>query len=458
MTYFKDLGLAESVLRAVDAAGYTTPTPIQRDVIPAMNAHSDVIGIAQTGTGKTASFVLPILNRIAARKKRHWPGTCGALILTPTRELAQQIAEQIQTFSKFMKVSAPVVVGGVSPRPQIAACAPGVDIIVATPGRLLDHMASGAIRLDQTLQVVADEADQMMDMGFLPELRKIMLALPKGRQTILMSATMPPQIRKLANEFMTNPTEISVAPASTPIARISQIVMRVEKNAKSRALVDVLADDTVTKAIVFTRTKHGADKVAAHLAGAGQPAEAIHGDKGQGEREKALAGFRDGETRILVATEIAARGIDIDDISHVINFDMPHVPEAYVHRIGRTARAGRSGVAISLCDASEVKLLREIEKLTGQQLLPASDQVKAEQAKVGADSSDETRTASQARPQATKATSEQNQKSSRGIEIKSKPQSRKPSAPPWRKPGPEMPTDGLMRMLGKSKSLAAGIA
>ncbi len=450
MTYFKDLGLAESVLRAIDATGYTTPTPIQCDVIPAMNAHNDVIGIAQTGTGKTASFVLPILNRISARKKRHWPGTCGALILTPTRELAQQIAEEIQTFSRFMKVSAPVVVGGVSPRPQIAACAPGVDIIVATPGRLLDHMASGAIRLGQTLQVVADEADQMMDMGFLPELQKIMLALPKQRQTILMSATMPPQIRKLANEFMTNPTEISVAPASRPIARISQIVKCVEKGAKRNALLDVLENDAVKKAIVFTRTKHGADKVAADLADAGQPAVAIHGDKGQAEREKSLAGFRDGQSRILVATDIAARGIDIDDISHVINFDMPLAPEAYVHRIGRTARAGRSGVAISLCDSSEVKLLRAIEKLTGHQLMPLPVQPRS-----GGDGAVETRSASNGR---TKAKPAQDQKPKRASQDTPRPQSRKPGVPPWRKPGPELPTDGLMRVLGESRSLAAGIA
>lgn len=450
MTYFKDLGLAESVLRAIDATGYTTPTPIQRDVIPTANAHGDVIGIAQTGTGKTASFVLPILNRIAARNKRHWPGTCGALILAPTRELAQQIAEEIQTFGKFMKVSAPVVVGGVSPGPQIAACAPGVDIIVATPGRLLDHMASGAIRLDRTFQVVADEADQMMDMGFLPELRKIMQALPKQRQTILLSATMPPQIRKLASEFMTNPTEISVAPASTPITRISQIVIHVEKTAKWRALVDVLADGSVTKAIVFTRTKHGADKVAAHLGGAGQRALAIHGDKGQQEREQSLAEFRSGATGILVATEVAARGIDIDDISHAINFDMPTVPEAYVHRIGRTARAGRSGVAISLCDSTEVKLLRAIEKLTGQQLQASSDQARA-----GAGISEEVRSVSQVRP---KKSSAQDQKSERDNQSKRKRQNRKPCVPSWRKPGPELPTDGLMRVLGESRSLATGIA
>lgn len=450
MTYFKDLGLAEPVLRAVEAIGYATPTPIQRDVVPAMNANRDVIGIAQTGTGKTASFVLPILNRIAARKKRHWPGTCGALILTPTRELAQQIAEEIKIFSKFMKVSAPVVVGGVSPRPQITACAPGVDIIVATPGRLLDHMTSGAIRLRQTLQVVADEADQMMDMGFLPELRKIMQALPKQRQTILMSATMPTPIRALANEFMTNPLEISVAPASTPIARIFQVVKRVETRGKRSVLADILAEDAVTKAIVFTRTKRGADKVAADLMKAGFPALAIHGDKGQTEREKSLAGFREGKTKILIATDVAARGIDIDDISHVINFDVPLVAEAYVHRIGRTARAGRSGVAISLCDPSEVKLLRAIEGLTGHQLLPLS-----EQAEVGNDRNEDSHTTPKAR--APKKTA-QDQRSWRAFQVTSGPRNRKQGGRPWRQPRPELPTDGLMRVLGESRSLTTGNA
>ena len=365
MNNFKDLGLAEPVLRAVTATGYTTPTPIQIDVIPAMISQKDVIGIAQTGTGKTASFVLPILNRIAAGKSRQQKFTCGTLILTPTRELASQIAEAIKTYGKYIDVSSVVIVGGVKPGPQIKACSNGVDIIIATPGRLLDLAASGAVRLDQTYQVIADEADQMMDMGFLPSIRKIMQSLPLKRQTVLMSATMPTQIRKLAKEFMHNPTEISVSPVAKPIELIIQVVEHVEKEHKKRVLTEILANNKITRAVVFMRTKHGANKITTHLTKAGLDALAIHGNKSQGQRDKTIASFKAGKTRILVATDIAARGIDISDVSHVINFELPNVAETYVHRIGRTARAGRSGVAISLCDSSELKLLRDIEKLTG---------------------------------------------------------------------------------------------
>ena len=372
MTYFKDLGLAEPILRAVTETGYSKPTPIQRDVIPVMIGGKDVIGIAQTGTGKTASFVLPILNRVWCENTKQQPGTCGTLILTPTRELASQIAECIKTYGKFMKASSTVIVGGVKPGPQIKACARGVDIIVATPGRLLDLMQSGAIQLDKTFQVIADEADQMMNMGFLPSIRRIMQALPKKRQTVLLSATMPAQIRSLAKDFMQQPTEISLAPVSKPIERIIQIVKLVEKADKKKALSQIIADRDITRAIVFTRTKHGANKLALHLQKAGESTLAIHGNKSQAQREKALASFKAGNTRILVATDIAARGIDIDDVSHVVNYELPNVPESYVHRIGRTARAGRSGVAISLCDRDEVKLLRGIEKLTSQKLMPSS--------------------------------------------------------------------------------------
>lgn len=373
LTYFNELGLADPILQAVTEAGYTSPTPIQRDVIPAMNAGRDVIGIAQTGTGKTAAFVLPILNKIAAGGKRPAPKTCGTLILSPTRELASQIADNARIYSKHMNVSVCVIVGGVKPGPQIKACARGVDIIVATPGRLLDLKQSGAVRLDQTTTVVADEADHMMDMGFLPSVRKIMQALPKNRQTILCSATMPTQIRALAKDFMQNPDEISVTPVSKPIERIEQIVKRVEKSEKRAELVSILSEKEITRAVVFTRTKHGANKVAQHLVGHGINALAIHGNKSQAQREKALASFKAGHTRILVATDIAARGIDIDDVSHVVNFELPNISESYVHRIGRTARAGRSGMAISLCSQEEVKLVRDIEKLTGQKLLTGSD-------------------------------------------------------------------------------------
>ncbi len=432
------------------ATGYTTPTPIQESVIPAINDGKDVIGIAQTGTGKTASFVLPILNRIATNKKVHWPGTCSALILTPTRELAQQIAEGIQTYSKFMKVNAPVIVGGVKPGPQVKACARGADVIIATPGRLLDHIQSGAIRLDRTLQVVADEADQMMDMGFLPAIRKIMAALPAKRQTILLSATMPQQIRSLAKDFMHNPKEISVAPVSKPIERIEQSVRRVEKAHKKKALLGILADNSITKAVVFTRTKRGANVVASHLVDAGIEALAIHGNKSQSQRQKSLTSFKAGKTRILVATDIAARGIDIDDVSHVINFELPNVPESYVHRIGRTARAGRSGVAISLCDQSEISLLKDIEKLTGQNLLPTSSHDAAcGDHKTGKSQSEKNqRKPKRARRQKTKS-------ANAGKYVHTK-KSRHPRKE--KKPGAGMPADGLMRMLGESKSMAVSAA
>jgi ATP-dependent RNA helicase RhlE len=273
-----------------------------------------------------------------------------------------------------MHVSAAVIVGGVKPGPQIKACARGLDIIIATPGRLLDHLNSGAVRLDHTFQVIADEADHMMDMGFLPSIRKIMQALPKKRQTVLLSATMPGQIRNLAKDFMTNPVEISVTPVSKPIERITQIIKRVEKAEKKRTLVNILSESDIGQTVVFTRTKHGANKVSDYLVKAGLSALAIHGNKSQSQRAKSLASFKAGTTKVLVATDIAARGIDIDDVSHVVNFELPNVPESYVHRIGRTARAGRSGVAISLCDTSEIKLLRDIEKLTGQNLLKGEPQ------------------------------------------------------------------------------------
>ncbi|GHF17910.1 DEAD/DEAH box helicase [Kordiimonas sediminis] len=374
MTSFNTLGLAEPILKAILEAGYTTPTPIQTKVIPACKADQDVIGIAQTGTGKTASFVLPILNKIATAPMRPQSKCCRALIITPTRELAAQIADNIHTYSKFMQVRTAVVVGGTKPGPQIKACARGLDILVATPGRLLDHMSTNAIDLSATQIVIADEADQMMDMGFLPSVRRIMKALPSKRQTVLMSATMPDQIRSLAKDFMQKPTEISVAPASRPIERIEQSIRRVEKAEKRAVLCDILSAKDIERAVVFTRTKHGANKVAKHLEGVGLSALAIHGNKSQSQREKALASFKAGTTKILVATDIAARGIDIDGVSHVINFELPNVPESYVHRIGRTARAGRSGIAISLCASDEIKLLRDIEKLIGKNLDPSSDE------------------------------------------------------------------------------------
>lgn len=368
MTTFNDLGLAEPILRAVSAEGYNNPTPIQAQAIPSLMQGRDVIGIAQTGTGKTAAFVLPLLHQIADQKRRRMPRMCSALILSPTRELASQIVENIKNYSKFTKITVALVVGGVRPAGQIKALNAGADIVVATPGRLLDHINSGAIIMIKTNNLVIDEADQMLDMGFLPDIGRIVKKLPANRQTALLSATMPSQIRKLANDLLTAPAEISVAAVSKPVERIAQSVRHVAKLDKRRILTEILSDKTVERTVVFTRTKRGADRICKHLIASNLNADAIHGDKSQGQRDRAMDAFRSGETSILVATDVAARGIDIDDISHVVNFEIPTVPESYVHRIGRTARAGRSGIAISLCDPSEKSLLNDIEKLIGSKL------------------------------------------------------------------------------------------
>ncbi|WP_425087724.1 DEAD/DEAH box helicase [Stappia sp.] len=373
MTTFKDLGLADSILKAVEGEGYTTPTPIQAQGIPAILSGGDVLGLAQTGTGKTASFVLPLLHRIAEQGSRPNPKTCGALILAPTRELASQIAESIRAYGQKVRHSSTVVVGGARAMPQIRSLARGMDIVVATPGRLLDHMSTGALRLDETTTVVLDEADHMLDLGFLPAIRKILAAMPRKRQTILLSATMPKPIRALASDFLHEPQEIAVSPTSKPIDRIEQTVLLIERDQKRQALVDVLKRADMDRAIVFTRTKHGADKVTRQLEQAGLNASAIHGNKSQGQRQKTLESFRSGRTPILVATDIAARGIDVDGVSHVVNFELPNVPESYVHRIGRTARAGKSGSAISFCDRSERPFLRDIEKLIGKTLVERDD-------------------------------------------------------------------------------------
>ena len=376
---FQDLGLADPILRAVEAEGYTHPTPIQAEVIPEMIQGHDVIGIAQTGTGKTASFVLPILHVLAQKRldAQKWAGP-GArnfttLILAPTREQANQICESIRTYGKFMRPSVALVVGGASPVPQIKALSTGLDIVVATPGRLLDHMRSGKAKLDKTTVVVLDEADQMLDLGFMPAIEEIMRKVAQDRQVLLLSATMPKPIRALAQEFMRTPKEIAVAAVSKPAEKIQQEVIMVPQSDKSDLLVDILAARDVDRAIVFTRTKRGTDKVERMLNDAGLKCIGIHGDKTQGQRNKALLQFKTGAKKILVATDVAARGLDVDDISHVVNFDMPTMPEAYVHRIGRTGRAGRSGIAISLCDKAERNLLRDIERLTNTALEPQKD-------------------------------------------------------------------------------------
>lgn len=363
LTDFKDLGLSEAILRAVEREGYTTPTGIQAEAIPVLLTGRDLVGLAQTGTGKTAAFTLPILQLIEGLKGLPNPKTCRALIVAPTRELAAQIVESVKTYSRFTQVSVTMVVGGVRPGPQIKAMARGVDILVATPGRLLDHMSTGALSIREAQTVVLDEADQMMDLGFVPAIRKIMKAMPANRQTMLFSATMPKEIRSLAADFLTDPAEISVSRVGKPVEKINQKVIHVAGSDKRDVLVRLMQDDEVRQAIVFTRTKRGADKVCEHLEKQGMKAGALHGNKSQGQRDRTLGGFRNGRIKILVATDIAARGIDVDDVSHIVNFELPHVPETYVHRIGRTARAGKGGIAIALCDRSETGLLRDIEKL-----------------------------------------------------------------------------------------------
>ena len=363
LTQFKELGLSESILRAVEREDYSTPTPIQEQAIPVLLTGRDLVGLAQTGTGKTAAFTLPTLQMIEGLQGPPHPKTCRALIVAPTRELVAQIVQSVRTYSRFTKLSVTSVVGGVRPGPQIKALSRGVDVLVATPGRLLDHMATGALTLRDVRTVVLDEADQMMDMGFIPAIRKIMRALPENRQTLLFSATMPKEVRALAADFLHDPEEISVARVGKPVEAINHKVIHVPGAEKRAVVADLLKAEDVGQAIVFTRTKRGADRVCEYLEKAGLRAGALHGNKSQGQRDRTLGGFRNGKLKILVATDIAARGIDVDDVSHVINYELPNVPESYVHRIGRTARAGKGGIAIALCDRGEVGLLRDIEKL-----------------------------------------------------------------------------------------------
>ena len=362
MTHFSDLGLDAALLKAVATEGYTVPTPIQTQAIPPALAGRDVQGIAQTGTGKTAAFALPILQRLGASKARPAPKTCRALVLAPTRELASQIAESFRAYGRHTGLTVALVFGGVPKPRQTRQLAGGVDVLVATPGRLLDHLNDRAVRLDSVEVLVLDEADHMLDLGFIIPIRRIAALVPARRQTLLFTATMPPEIAKLADGLLREPVHVSVAPVATTAERVSQHVVFVETSAKRSALRDLLAKSK-GRTLVFTRTKHGADRVVKYLDEYGVPSAAIHGNKSQGQRERALAGFRAGTTRVLVATDIAARGIDVDDVTHVINFDLPNVPESYVHRIGRTARAGASGVAISLCGPEERPFLRDIEKL-----------------------------------------------------------------------------------------------
>ena len=359
---FTALGLAEPIIRALDAEGYTTPTPIQAAAIPHLLDGRDVLGIAQTGTGKTAAFALPILHKLNADRRRAAPKSARVLILTPTRELAVQIGEGFAAYGKNIKFRGTVIFGGVGQVPQVQAVASGVDVLVATPGRLIDLMDQGHLNLASVEFLVLDEADRMLDMGFIHAVRKITQKLPKKRQTLLFSATMPSSVADLANGLLTAPISVEVPPVAPTAEKIEQRVMFVTRDNKRSLLVDVLKDKAVSRAIVFTRTKHGANRVAEQLSKSGVAADAIHGNKSQGARQKALNAFKSGDIRALVATDIAARGIDVDGVTHVINFELPNEPESYVHRIGRTARAGAEGVAVSFCDAEEVAYLRQIEK------------------------------------------------------------------------------------------------
>jgi ATP-dependent RNA helicase RhlE len=372
LTAFLELGLAESITRAIVEEGYETPTPIQSQTIPHVLAGSDVVGIAQTGTGKTAAFALPILNHLAKNRIRPERKSCRVLVLSPTRELSGQIVDSFKTYGRHLKVSVTLAIGGVPIGKQIRAMANGVEVLVATPGRLLDLVQERAVSLDKVEIFVLDEADRMLDMGFIHDIRRIVGKLPKQRQTLFFSATMPPPIEELGRIMLRDPARVAVTPQASTAERISQRVVHVEKSGKVALLAEILRNEPIDRAIVFTRTKHGADKVVRQLNQQGLAAEAIHGNKSQGQRERALAAFRNGKVKTLIATDIAARGIDVDGITHVINYDLPNVPESYVHRIGRTARAGAEGFAISFCDHEERAYLRDIERLI-RKSLPATD-------------------------------------------------------------------------------------
>jgi ATP-dependent RNA helicase RhlE len=365
---FSQLGLAAPLLKALEGEGYVTPTPIQAQAIPAVMGGADLLGIAQTGTGKTAAFALPILHRLAADPRPAMRKGSRVLVLSPTRELASQIGESFRTYGRHLGTTVAVVFGGVAHRPQIQALARGVDVLVATPGRLLDHLGERTMTVSGTEIFVLDEADQMLDLGFVKPIRTIVGQLTQKRQNLFFSATMPREIAGLADDLLREPVKIAVTPVATTAERVSQRVIHIEHAKKRTLLAGLLADPEMSRTLVFTRTKRGADRVAKHLETVGIMAAAIHGNKSQKQREQALDAFRRSKIRVLVATDIAARGIDIDGVSHVINYELPEVPEAYVHRIGRTARAGAAGSAISLCDIEERDLLRGIERLTRQSI------------------------------------------------------------------------------------------
>lgn len=366
---FQDLNLIEPILRALKTEGYTTPTPIQEQAIPILLQRRDLLGCAQTGTGKTAAFTIPILQLLYQDRLQHKEQkTIKALILTPTRELAIQINESIAAYGKHTGLKHLVIFGGVSQHSQTEALRRGVDILVATPGRLLDLMQQRYISLDHIKFLVLDEADRMLDMGFVHDVKKIIAKVPQKRQTLFFSATMPKEIQQLADSILNNPEKVEVTPVSSTADTIQQELYYVEKNDKRSLLAHILKDKEIKTALVFTRTKHGADKVVKDLHKVGITAEAIHGNKSQNARQRALKNFKDRTTRVLIATDIAARGIDIDELTHVINYEIPNIPETYVHRIGRTGRAGASGIALTFCDQEEIEFLKDIHKLIAKEI------------------------------------------------------------------------------------------
>ena len=365
---FADLGLSVRLLRALEDAKYKTPTPIQAKAIPLLLDGRDLLGVAQTGTGKTAAFVLPLLHHLEELGRRPGRGQVNALILAPTRELAIQISDSIKTYGRHLRVTQAVVMGGIGQRPQVNAIRRGVDILVATPGRLLDLINQGHLDLSKTEYLTLDEADRMLDMGFIRDVRKIIAKLSQQRQTLMFSATMPREVAKLAKDILFEPEQVKIVAKTVAVDRIDQRVHHLETGAKKARLIELLAAPEFERVLIFTRTKYGADKVVKFLDRSGISAEAIHGNKSQGARQRALGNFRMGRCRVLVATDLASRGIDVDDVTHVINYELPNVPESYIHRIGRTARAGAEGIAISFCDGSDQPHLRQIERLIKRSL------------------------------------------------------------------------------------------
>lgn len=371
---FKELHLIAPILEALEKEGYTAPTPIQQQAIPDVLRGKDLLGCAQTGTGKTAAFAIPILQNLFLQRNHDVENNfIKALILTPTRELAIQIDESFTAYGRHTGVRHTVIFGGVSQFHQVKELRRGIDVLIATPGRLLDLVAQRIVNLQHIKMFVLDEADRMLDMGFINDVKKVIAKLPVKRQTLFFSATMPPEISRLSDSILTNPVKVEVTPVSSTAEKIEQAVYLVEKNDKRQLLIHLLQDNKIQSALVFTRTKHGADKIAKELHRARISSGAIHGNKTQSARQNALSSFKNGKIRVLVATDIAARGIDVDDLSHVINFELPNIPETYVHRIGRTGRAGASGKALSFCDMEEREFLRDIHKLIKQEIPVVED-------------------------------------------------------------------------------------